>query len=198
MIRCWYEPLRYVPGGKWIAYTGAQVIARRAARIGMRLVCVGVPVFGAFVPPAAWAPAPAFYGPPAPYAPEYWPGMGQGGYDTSAPYFPGVGFGGPAYGPGYIASGYLPPPVHSAGYSPHDNAPNVLPPTYWPAHPPFGPDDVIRPPTDIGYPGTPTLPPNGTPIVDVPKHPPTEVPEPTSLVLLVIGTLLVIWNRRRA
>jgi hypothetical protein len=178
-----------VPGGKWIGYTAAQVIARRAARVGMRLVCAGGPVMGAFVPAPAWAPPPTFYGPPAAFAPagDYWPGIGEGGYGGGAPYFPGASFGG-GYGGSGFGGGYTP-----VGFIPGNGGGRNI----WHAKPPFGPDDLICPPTDVVVPGTPGTP--GTPpVVDVPSTPSTPVPEPSSLLVVALGFGLVWWNRRRA
>jgi hypothetical protein len=103
MIHCWWEPIHYVTGGKWIAYPLAVVIARRAALRAMRLVCVGVPM--------ALAPVPAFVAPPMvdyPPVAAFWPPVapGWGGYDDNMP-FPserGVAWGGLG-GPGYGYSG---------------------------------------------------------------------------------------------
>jgi hypothetical protein len=82
MIRCWTIPAHWIPGGKWIPYSAAQVIARRAARI----VCVGVPM--------ALAPVPAFVAPPMvdyPPVAAFWPPVapGWGGYDGYMP-IPGL------------------------------------------------------------------------------------------------------------
>ena len=64
-IRCVEIIRRVIPpvGGKWIPYTPAEVIARRAAQMAVCVVCTAVPVTPAITPAPVPVP-PIAFGPP--------------------------------------------------------------------------------------------------------------------------------------
>lgn len=74
MIRCAALWRRVIPptGGRWIAYTAAQVAARRAAQMVLVTTCAVVPT-----PAAAPAPPPVWTWEPMLLAPRAWMPPGE-------------------------------------------------------------------------------------------------------------------------
>lgn len=74
-IRCWWEPIRPVIGGRWIPYTAAQVAARRLGRLVCVVVGTGIGMLPPMPPIAGLPRVPegVIPLPPAPYVPAWLP-----------------------------------------------------------------------------------------------------------------------------